>query len=109
LLGEDGRLQKEAPYITYTPEKRLLLSPLENATRKLEWAERRGGGLAIPFIKEQMQATVALFEQLVGKIPSLGKTENETLANKIQLIIDEGVGKDARLAQMWQEVFPTSL
>lgn len=109
LLGDDGLLQKEAPYITYTPDRRLLLSPFEDIKRKLEWTESRGGGLAIPFVRNQMAATVDLFEELATEIPRHGKTDNEVLANKLQFIVDQGVGNDSRLSQMWQEAFPNAV
>lgn len=108
-LGEDGRLQKEAPYITYTPQRRLLLSPFEDIGRKLAWAERRGGGLALPFVREQMSGMIDLFEELVTKIPANGKTEHEIFSNKLQFIVWEGVGNDSSLAQSWLEAFPNSL
>jgi len=109
ILGADGRLQKEPPYITYTPQNRLLLSPFEDVQRKLTWAEVRNGGLALPFIKEQMQVVIDLFEQLVIPIPSQGKTEKEVLANKLQFIIDQGVKGDTHLEQLWTEAFPNSI
>ncbi len=109
LRGDDGLLQKEAPYITYTPDRRLLLSPFEDIKGKLEWTESRGGGLTIPFVKNQMAATVDLFEELVTEIPSKGKTDNEVLANKLQFIVDQGVGNDSALSQMWQEAFPKAV
>ncbi|RJR16567.1 hypothetical protein C4579_00095 [Candidatus Microgenomates bacterium] len=109
LLGDDGLLQKEAPYITYTPARRLLLSPFEDVKRKLEWTENRGGGLTIPFVRNQMQAMVDLFEELVVRIPISGKSENEILANKLQFIVEQGVGNDSHISQMWQEAFPNAV
>ena len=109
LLGDDGLLQKEAPYITYTPDRRLLLSPFEDIKRKLAWSENRGGGLTIPFVRNQMAATVDLFEELVTEIPRHGKTDNEVLANKLQFIVDQGIENDSRLSQMWQEAFPNAV
>lgn len=109
LLGDDGLLQKEAPYITYTPDRRLLLSPFEDIKKKLEWSQSRGGGLTIPFVRNQMGATVDLFEELVTKIPCHGKTDSEVLANKLQFIVDQGVANDSRLSQMWQEAFPNAV
>lgn len=109
LLGDDGLVQKEAPYITYTPEKRLLLSPFEDVSRKLEWASLRGGGLSIPFVRKQMAATVELFEELVTPIPVSDNTPDEMLVQKIQFIIDNGVGNDSRLASLWREAFPNAL
>ena len=102
-------LQKEAPYITYTPDRRLLLSPFEDIKRKLAWSENRGGGLTIPFVRNQMAATVDLFEELVTEIPRHGKTDNEVLANKLQFIVDQGIENDSRLSQMWQEAFPNAV
>lgn len=107
LLGKDGLIEKEAPYITYTPEKRLLLSPFEQVERKLAWAEFRGGGL-LPFIKEQMEATIALFEELIAPLSVCANTERDLLAKKLQFIITKGVGNDSKLEEMWQKAFPNS-
>lgn len=109
IPGNDGRLQKEPPYITYTPNNRLLLSPFEEVERKLIWAETRGGGLQLSFVDEQMQALINLFEELVIKIPTKGKTKQEIMSSKLQFIIDQGVGNDTHLGAMWKEAFPNSL
>ncbi len=112
LPDKNGFAQKAAPYIDYDPPNRVLLSPFENPTEKLEKASRHGGGTNLKQVQNHFAATIDLFESLIlgERIPVHLKGTSQVYGEKIQFILDFIFnGNRYEAEKIFKDTFPNSI
>lgn len=85
-LGKGG-VNKDAPYICYDPNDRVLLSPFEDPETKLIEATEAGGGLQSRVIRGHFGTMVKLFEEIVlGKemLPTVIPVEHREISSGVR-------------------------
>lgn len=98
-----GGVNKDAPYICYDPNDRILLSPFEDPVAKLDLATRAGGGLQLPYIKGHFATIARLFEELV-----LGE-DLLSVPTRVQLPQGKISAREKRMTRLAREQNSTEL
>lgn len=106
--GDTILVNKAPPYICYEPEDRILLSPTEDATKKLYEADAVGGGLRLKGIRRHFGSIVKLFEEIVidSKEPLATKGKAEPVVRRVTIddLLEEEMDERARASKVGERL-----